>query len=82
MVPMSLKKEKKKEKKKKQHPDFENDPVCDLFFPWFQILTDSDLYRQYHIGTWDTWYDINPIISADIEADISDIAHIDDRYCR
>ena len=38
-------------------------------YSWFQILVD---YRQYRIGFWgSTRYYINPIISADIGADIA-----------
>ena len=48
---------------------------------WFQILTDSDMYWQY-IGYWGTHYDIDLIMSADIEADIADIFDIDGRYLR
>jgi len=43
---------------------------------WFQISADSDTYRRYRIGFWGTLYDINLIISAEIRANIADMADI------
>jgi len=41
------------------------------------------IYWQCCIWFWDSWYYINPIISADVRpdiADMGDIVYIDDRY--
>jgi len=40
---------------------------------WFQISATSDICWQYRIRFWDTQYNINPLISADVGADIDDI---------
>jgi len=41
------------------------------FEAWFQISADSVIYRQYCIRFWGTWWDIIPIISANIGGDIA-----------
>ena len=45
---------------------------------WFKISTNYDTYQQYRIKFWGIRYDIDPIISTDIVADIGDMADIDD----
>ena len=46
------------------------------YISWFEILADSDIYRQYRITFWGTWYDVNLIISADILVNIDDMANV------
>jgi len=48
---------------------------------YYHGQADSDTYQQYHVGFWGTRYDINPIISAGIGADMDDFANIDAWYC-
>jgi len=51
----------------------------------FQILAHSDIYRQFCIGFWGIWYNINLVWSANIRAnivDLNDILDIDGRYWR
>jgi len=50
------------------------------FIVWLQISSDYDMYWQYRIRFWGRRCDINPIISPDVWANISDIPDMDGQY--
>jgi len=47
-----------------------------IYILLFRISVYYNIHQQYHIQFWDTWYDVNPIISIDIGVDVADMVDI------